>query len=103
MGWLTRTKPQPKPAPIVIPEPDAGGTIVIGGAETEYFYREDVEKQVWTINHNLSKYPKHISVRGFDEDKKEISVIIPDGVSHISNKEMSISFSRPMSGSVVVQ
>lgn len=61
------------------------------GTDLHYPHDQMVPSLLWTVNHNLGKYP---SVQVFDSGGSEVEGL----VTHVTNSQLTIEFSAAFSG-----
>lgn len=76
---------------LLIPKPTGGGSSG-GGSDSTYEHTQNSAYAVWSVNHNLNKYP---SVATFDSAGDEIE----GQVKHLNRNSLQIIFSASVGGS----
>ncbi|RMH47904.1 MAG: hypothetical protein D6688_02855 [Alphaproteobacteria bacterium] len=64
--------------------------------DKNYVFNQNVATNIWTIVHNLDKYP---SVTVTDHSNK---VVVPDTIEYLDNNTVRLTFLQPQAGSAIL-
>ena len=68
----------------------------ISHVASAFEYTQDTPAEIWTITHNLNKYPKTTII-------DSVGDVVYAKVTHITNNQVTVKFSEPVSGKVLFQ